>query len=451
MKFIQQLFGSENNEAVVIGADVIHPSAKGGASLVQPSVAAVVCSVDKFVSQWAHCVRAQCNEYGRSAACEQIGTAEGPLFKEMFDVCMKSWREWRGADPQKLPPRHVIILRDGVSNEQITSVVDAEIAQIKDWYREEAAKLGMKNPETFVKGMYFTVVIVQKRHNTRIFTGVPLADAEEEEDERGGGEEEERGSVLGGSRPPSTRGPGSVAGSVRGGRGGRGGPRRGRGFQPNDLRAFGTDPQGGVQNPEPGTILDGEVENLMLPPDTKSFWLCSHKSTIGTAHPALYIIREDALLSASDPSKRIGLVDLQLLIYHLCHLSQRTSKAISYPVPAFYADMLAEKATKHLWLERFGWRSEAQKLRRAQKGMGPLPAGAGGGFLSPEMGADGKETEESKRQRPQRMQEATATLRRAAREHANATLVKTIPRNCPEGFPTEGGIAQRTCGRTFFI
>uniref|UniRef100_A0A0G4HTK2 Uncharacterized protein n=1 Tax=Chromera velia CCMP2878 TaxID=1169474 RepID=A0A0G4HTK2_9ALVE len=38
----------------------------------------------------------------------------------------------------------------------------------------------------------------------------------------------------------------------------------------------------------------------MLPQGVKSFWLCSHKGLIGTSHPALYIIREDAKIMEAE-------------------------------------------------------------------------------------------------------------------------------------------------------
>uniref|UniRef100_A0A0G4HEY2 Piwi domain-containing protein n=1 Tax=Chromera velia CCMP2878 TaxID=1169474 RepID=A0A0G4HEY2_9ALVE len=417
MAYIRELFSKEKHDICVLGADVTHPSSQAGATRVQPSVAAMVCSVDEHLSQWTHCVRAQTGTRLKSAAQEVIGSEDYPLFKEMFAACMENRKLWKVAGRQHtqtdmMPPRHVVIFRDGVSDEQINSVLDSELAQIKDYYHNVAKQKNF-DPDAFVAGIRFTVIVVQKRHNARLFSAIPVT-----------GDPSLRQTAP---QPPVVlTGPGEASGRGRGERGGRGGGRGGRGgggrgFQMEDLRSFTAE----GENPPPGTILESEVQNLMLPSNTTSFWLCSHKGVIGTAHPALYILREDAIVQPM-PNKDItplSIDAMKLFIYHLCHLSQRTSKAVSYPVPTFYADMVAEHGMKHLWRHKFKWKQETNELKKR-----------------PQPGEKDLTVEEKLRK--------SAQLRQKAVADANEALKRTVPLN---DFPTAPFVQIPPPGAMFYV
>mmetsp|Transcript_1945 Transcript_1945/g.4095 ORF Transcript_1945/g.4095 Transcript_1945/m.4095 type:complete len:186 (+) Transcript_1945:138-695(+) len=81
------------------------------------------------------------------------------------------------------------------------------VVQVRDWYYEFGKKTAKTKEESqswgekYRDGVKLTVVVVQKCHNVRAFTSVPLAREEPEEDEEGpsppsaGGTEGEGGSV----------------------------------------------------------------------------------------------------------------------------------------------------------------------------------------------------------------------------------------------------------------
>uniref|UniRef100_A0A0G4I1Y5 Piwi domain-containing protein n=1 Tax=Chromera velia CCMP2878 TaxID=1169474 RepID=A0A0G4I1Y5_9ALVE len=395
LKTIEAIFRNKDQDVAIIGVDVIHPTPQGEASRMHPSVCSMVCSVDAKLSQWTHCVRAQAGKGSKSAAQEVIGGDGKKLFKEMLDVCLKNRRLWNVERRQKAnPPLHLVIFRDGVSDEEVKRVVDEEIKQVRDWYykfgknkakreqktEEESQSLG----EKYRDGVKLTVVVVQKRHNVRAFTAVPLATEELEEDEEG--------------PPPHSQG-----------------GQRERGAVLDNVRPFSVVDQQ-IHNPPPGTVLEGPVKNLMLPQGVKSFWLCSHKGLIGTSHPTLYIIREDAKIMEEIDT-------VKLFAYHLCHLSQRTTRSISYPVPAFYADVLAEHAVKHLWELKHQWKQQQAGLASTQR--------------NPETKMGRLEYADRER-----------ALREAVEKAANESLMWSIPLNRPA---SEKEAESLSWGRIFFI
>uniref|UniRef100_A0A1B0AIP1 Piwi domain-containing protein n=1 Tax=Glossina pallidipes TaxID=7398 RepID=A0A1B0AIP1_GLOPL len=82
-------------------------------------------------------------------------------------------------------------------------------------------------------------------------------------------------------------------------------------------------------NVEPGTVVD----QYIVHPNEKQFFLVSHKAIQGTAKPTRYNVIED------DSNFDIDL--LQKLSYNLRHIFRRCNRAVSYPAPAYLAHLVA--------------------------------------------------------------------------------------------------------------
>uniref|UniRef100_A0A0G4GZG0 Piwi domain-containing protein n=1 Tax=Chromera velia CCMP2878 TaxID=1169474 RepID=A0A0G4GZG0_9ALVE len=145
MKVIQELFRKE--DLAVIGADVTHPTGARGGSNVHPSFVGMVASSDEQLATWTHSARAQT---GKTEVIVDFG--------QQLNECL--WAR-PGPDGRRRtrPPRHLIVVRDGVSDAQIQHVIDDEVRQIKELYRSYGAE--------YEKGLRLTVVCIQKRHNMR--------------------------------------------------------------------------------------------------------------------------------------------------------------------------------------------------------------------------------------------------------------------------------------------
>ncbi|KAK9840859.1 hypothetical protein WJX84_012195 [Apatococcus fuscideae] len=126
---------------MVLGADVTHPM---GFSESQPSIAAVVGSMDRYISRYAAQVQLQPH---------RLEIIQG-LREAVYNLLM-AWRDTNGG---RLPER-LIFYRDGVSEGQFKSVQMLEIPQIR--MACEQVKSDYAPPITFI--------VVQKRHHTRIF------------------------------------------------------------------------------------------------------------------------------------------------------------------------------------------------------------------------------------------------------------------------------------------
>uniref|UniRef100_A0A1A9ZIK1 Protein argonaute-2 n=1 Tax=Glossina pallidipes TaxID=7398 RepID=A0A1A9ZIK1_GLOPL len=89
-------------------------------------------------------------------------------------------------------------------------------------------------------------------------------------------------------------------------------------------------------NVEPGTVVD----QYIVHPNEKQFFLVSHKAIQGTARPTRYNIIED------DANFDIDL--LQKLTYNMCHMFPRCNMAVSYPAPAYLAHLAAFRGRVYL-------------------------------------------------------------------------------------------------------
>uniref|UniRef100_A0A1A9Z3D6 Uncharacterized protein n=1 Tax=Glossina pallidipes TaxID=7398 RepID=A0A1A9Z3D6_GLOPL len=108
-------------------------------------------------------------------------------------------------------------------------------------------------------------------------------------------------------------------------------------------------------NVEPGTVVD----QYIVHPNEKQFFLVSHKAVQGTAKPTRYNVIED------DANFSIDL--LQKLSYNLCHMFPRCNRAVSYPAPAYLAHLVAFRGRVYLeGTMRFGNLKDEYKKRSIQ-------------------------------------------------------------------------------------
>ncbi|KRZ00192.1 putative protein tag-76, partial [Trichinella pseudospiralis] len=128
------------NNTLVIGVDVVHPSA---VEKHLPSIAAVVGNVDINVTKFHASVQIL-------AARQELVIGIEKQFRERlveYNVVNKSF------------PKNIIVFRDGVSEGQFMQVLDEELIALR-----RACKSFIKNCQPLI-----TFVVVQKRHHARFF------------------------------------------------------------------------------------------------------------------------------------------------------------------------------------------------------------------------------------------------------------------------------------------
>jgi eukaryotic translation initiation factor 2C len=138
----------DQNKTMVVGMDVTHPSP--GSASNAPSVAAMVASVDKHLSQWPAVLRVQ---KGRQEEVDAVGV----MFKSRLDL-------WKTKGKHAALPENILVYRDGVSEGQYDMVLSKELTQLR-----RACEQAYPAPDT-KKGLpRITVVICGKRHKTRFY------------------------------------------------------------------------------------------------------------------------------------------------------------------------------------------------------------------------------------------------------------------------------------------
>jgi eukaryotic translation initiation factor 2C len=133
-------FGNENH-VMFIGADVNHPGAQNKTS---PSIAAVVGTINwPAANRYAARVRPQCHRK------EQI--------LNFGDMCLELVECYSRLN--KVKPEKIVIFRDGVSEGQFDMVLNEELMDI------------MKAFKSINYTPTITLIVAQKRHQTRLFPG----------------------------------------------------------------------------------------------------------------------------------------------------------------------------------------------------------------------------------------------------------------------------------------
>lgn len=101
-------------------------------------------------------------------------------------------------------------------------------------------------------------------------------------------------------------------------------------------------------NCNPGTVVDRGVTQAR----TWEFYLQAHHCIQGTARPAHYVVILDEILRnqklKADQRHQHAADALEDLTHNMCHLFGRATKAVSICPPAYYADILCERARCYL-------------------------------------------------------------------------------------------------------
>ncbi|KAL1601574.1 hypothetical protein SLS60_006489 [Paraconiothyrium brasiliense] len=138
----------DQNRTMVVGLDVTHP--QPGSTDNAPSVAAMVASTDKFLSQWPAVLRVQ---EGRQENVDDLGE----MLKSRLNL-------WKTKGKHTALPENILIYRDGVSEGQYDMVIKQELSQLR-----RACELVYPAPDT-KKGLpRFSIIICGKRHKTRFY------------------------------------------------------------------------------------------------------------------------------------------------------------------------------------------------------------------------------------------------------------------------------------------
>ena len=150
---------------MVIGIDVTHPS-PGSAKKTAPSVAAMVASVDSEVIrshftifELQESTDVKNNQLAQWPVDLRINTARKEMVELLGPMLATRLKLWQSKHGQSLPD-HLLIYRDGVSENQYKAVLQQELGELRNAC--EVIYTGRKLP-------CITLIIVGKRHHTRFF------------------------------------------------------------------------------------------------------------------------------------------------------------------------------------------------------------------------------------------------------------------------------------------
>ena len=119
-------------------------------------------------------------------------------------------------------------------------------------------------------------------------------------------------------------------------------------FYPTSAEEVDTDQR--TSNTLPGTTVDRGITSLQ----TWDFFMQAHGVLQGTAKPAHYVVILDEIFTNPANKNRIkpphqsAADSLEHLTHSMCYLFQRATKAVSIAPPAYYADLVCDRARR--WL-----------------------------------------------------------------------------------------------------
>jgi len=192
---------------------------------------------------------------------------------------------WKTKGRHPSLPANILVYRDGVSEGQYEQVLEKEVPLLRK------ACEGIYPPSDQKKGLpRFTVVVVGKRHHTRFY---PTREADADRS----------------------------------------------------------------ANPRPGTVVDRGVTEAR----SWDFFLQSHAALQGTARPAHYFVVLDEIFrhrrqpqqqqqgGPAPPGQAAPVADtLEEVTQSLCYMFGRATKSVSICTPAYYADIVCERARRYL-------------------------------------------------------------------------------------------------------
>ncbi|OAX82129.1 hypothetical protein ACJ72_03524 [Emergomyces africanus] len=124
-------------------------------------------------------------------------------------------------------------------------------------------------------------------------------------------------------------------------------------------------------NPNNGTVVDRGVTETR----NWDFFLQSHTALQGTARPAHYFVILDEIFSGRKTSGRFSSTadELEDLTHNLCYLYGRATKAVSICTPAYYADLVCDRARRYL-TKFFDVTPDTSVASSGTGGTGPVPS-----------------------------------------------------------------------------
>lgn len=131
------------NKTMVVGIDVTHP----GPGSANPSIAAMVASVDADLAVWPADLKVQIRTR------QEMVTLLGEMLRSRLELWEKKHHDY---------PENILVYRDGVSESQYEQVLENEFSLMKKACTPLYS--GAKKPPP-----KFTIIIVGKRHHTRFF------------------------------------------------------------------------------------------------------------------------------------------------------------------------------------------------------------------------------------------------------------------------------------------
>ena len=140
------------DKTMVVGIDVTHP----GPGTANPSIAAMVASIDSNLAQWPADLKVQIRTR------QEMVTLLGDMLRSRLLL----WKKHHGVYPE-----NILVYRDGVSESQYEQVLNDEFSPMRNACPDLYSKTNQQPPR-------FTIVIVGKRHHTRFFAplGSPARD-----------------------------------------------------------------------------------------------------------------------------------------------------------------------------------------------------------------------------------------------------------------------------------
>ncbi|KAK0653471.1 Protein argonaute 1B [Lasiodiplodia hormozganensis] len=210
------------------------------------------------------------------------------MIQGMKEMVMERLQAYKKKNKERYPD-NIMYYRDGVSDSQYASVKCDELTAIRDAYAEETKS---------DKPVKITAIVTAKRHHTRLY------------------------------------------------------PHQGN----NSVKTTGT-----TGNVVPGTTVDSTITS----PIWFDFFIVTHNGIKGTARPTHYFVLENQMGFSADQLQNfvshilltlptpwnVQLTSWPLQTNKLCYTYVRSTSAVSYAPPAYYADRLCERG--RVYLKRF--------------------------------------------------------------------------------------------------